>query len=330
MIDLHLHLDGSLAAEDVLRMAEMSGVGLLGTDPVSLRAVLTASEDCGSLLEYFDKFKLPLQVLQTRETISYALERLLERLESQGLCYAEIRFAPQLHMQRGLSQRQVVEAAAEAVLRYRKKGTLSANLILCCMRGSDLEKENRETIRLTGEYLGYGVAGADLAGDEVNYKTEWFAPLFAAAAQEGIPFTIHAGEAAGADSVKAAVKMGARRIGHGIRAAEDDSVIELLKEREIPLEMCYTSNLQTKAVLRPGQYPIRKFLDAGLKVTLNTDNMTVSDTNIKKEYQRIKADFSLTAEELAAIVENSVNAAFLEPKEKERLHGLVKEKLVLI
>ncbi len=144
------------------------------------------------------------------------------------------------------------------------------------MRMEHNEKENMETIRLASKYLGKGVVAADLAGAEALYPTSSFEAVFKEAARKGVPFTIHAGEADGPKSIWEALRFGAKRIGHGVRCLEDEKLVEYLKEKQIPLEVCPTSNFQTRAV--KGEYPLKKMLEMGLCATLNTDNTTVSGT----------------------------------------------------
>lgn len=319
MIDLHLHLDGSLAPEEVLAFARMSGVSLPTENMEELRKLLMVQPDCRNLGEYLEKFELPLQVLQTAETLELSVCGLMKRLAGQGLCYAEIRFAPQLHTRRGLTQREVTQAAVRGLKRGIKESRMPANLILCCMRGKDNSAENRETVCTAGEFLGKGVCALDLAGNEAAFPTDDFADIFSEANQKGIPVIIHAGEAAGAESVRSALKLGAVRIGHGIHAMEDPALIEELKEREVVLELCYSSNLQTKVVDSPENYPLVIFAGKGIRTSVNTDNMTVSDTTLWHEYDLLKRQFSLEEEALKDFALNAVQGAFVTKEEKERL-----------
>lgn len=318
MIDLHLHLDGSLNPEYVKKMAQMSGMELEYSEE-ELRKMLMVSSDCTSLGEYLEKFELPLRLLQTAECVEYAVYELMRDLEQQGLCYAEIRFAPQLHGQNQLSQEEVVQAALRGLRRGNQEFPLSANLILCCMRGDDNVLENMETVSVAAKYLRKGVCAVDLAGNEAAYPTRQFEEIFQAAKEKGIPIIIHAGEAAGAESIRQAISMGAVRIGHGIRAVEDTELMEMLKEKQIYLEMCYSSNLQTKTVENVNDYPIREFLEKGIGITLNTDNVTVSNTALKKEYQLVKEQFCLDETVLLKVALNAVQAAFVSEEEKKQL-----------
>ena len=308
MIDLHLHLDGSLNPKNILEMAKMAGVDLPYTEEAVIRTKMMVEPDCTNLGEYLEKFDLPLHLLQTTETIEYAVYELMRDLKEQGLCYAEIRYAPQLHLQKGLTQAEVVEAT----IRGRNKGVqdfgIPVNLILCCMRSDQNQAENMETIMVAEKYLGQGVCAVDLAGNEAAYPTESFKDVFALAKKKGVPMVIHAGEAAGPESVWQALDLGAVRIGHGIHSIEDKELMAVLKEKGIYLEMCYSSNLQTKTVDNAADYPLVPFLLEGLPVTLHTDNLTVSNTALQREYRLVQEQFSLTDEQMKAVAMRTADA----------------------
>lgn len=322
LIDLHLHLDGSLSIATVRAIADMQGIELNMSDG-ELASRLTVGEDCRDLNEYLEKFDFPLTLLQTEEAISEALRRLCDELFMSGLIYAEIRFAPQLHTRKNLTQQEVVEAA----IRGKEQSALKSSLILCCMRGEGNEKENFETVSLTKKFLGRGVCAVDLAGAEALYKNESFSEVLEYANALELPITLHAGEADGKDSVYSAIRLGARRIGHGVRSVEDASLLALLREKKIPLELCPTSNLNTAVFKKIEQYPIRELLSAGVCVTVNTDNTTVSNTSLAREYQILADALSLSDAELCEIAENSARAAFLPDEEREELLLLVREKI---
>lgn len=304
-IDLHLHLDGSLTPAYIIRQAEKQGVELPSYNEEELLEYLRAPRDCKDLNEYLEKFALPCSVMQTEEAVTDAVEDLCRRLKEQGLIYAEIRFAPQLHLQKGLTQRQVVEAAVKGL---RVDEDFEAQLILCCMRMADNEEANLETVKVAAEYLKKGVAAADLAGAEGLFATADFAKVFAKARELNVPFTIHAGEAAGAESIRKAIQFGAKRIGHGVRCLEDEELVAYLREQQIPLEVCPTSNFQTRVV--EGEYPLKTMLEKGLCVTLNTDNMTVSDTTLEREFQIAEKILGLSEAQIQKLKANSVKAAF--------------------
>ena len=304
-IDLHLHLDGSLTPAYVISQAKKQGLELPVWEEKELVKYMTAPADCRDLNEYLEKFDLPCSVMQTEDALTEAVRDVCRQMEAQGMKYVEIRFAPQLHTKKGLTQRQVTEAAIKGL--PEGKG-LEAKLILCCMRMENNEKENMDTIRMAEAYLGKGVAAADLAGAEAIFPTKSFEPVFRMAREAGVPFTIHAGEADGPKSIWTALKFGAKRIGHGVRCLEDETLVEYLREHRIPLEVCPTSNFQTKAV--KGEYPLKKMLEKGLCVTLNTDNTTVSGTTLEKEFEVARTRLGVTEEELEILKANAEKARF--------------------
>ena len=325
MIDLHLHFDGSLLARTVLELAKEQGIALPSEEPDELKLFLAAPADCGSLNEYLEKFDLPLLVLQTREAIRKGMYTLVSSLKEQGMLYAEIRFAPQLHTKKGLTQEQVVKAALQGLQEAAAGSFFKAKLILCCMRGADNREENLLTVRTAAAFLGRGVAALDLAGSEALYPTADYGEVFSLAKELSVPFTIHAGEADGPESIRAALRMGASRIGHGVRAGEDPELLEELKEKQIPLEMCPSSNVQTKAVPSLSEHPVLSYLRRGLLVTVNTDNMTVSDTTIEREFRLLKEELGMTPEERRQLLLNAADAAFLTAEERWRLRDVIEK-----
>lgn len=320
LMDLHLHLDGSLSPAVVKRLAALQNIPLPDSDK-ALHRLLTVEPDCRDLNQYLEKFDFPLSLLQTEDAIATAVYALAEELREQGLLYAEIRFAPQLHTRKGLSQEAVVEAAIEGM----RQSDFRCNLILCCMRGNNNHADNIRTVQVAKAYRGQGVAALDLAGAEALYPTPLFEDLFRMAAREHIPFTIHAGEAAGADSVTSAVAYGAKRIGHGVRCVEDAALMERLAEQGVALELCPTSNLQTRVFDRLEAYPLRRLMEVGVKITVNTDNRTVSGTTIQREWQGLIDTFALTQEEIRIILLNTADAAFADADTKQYLRERIGE-----
>lgn len=323
MIDLHLHFDGSLPVETVWKQAVKQGIVLPASSIEELKDKMVCPVNCGSLNEYLEKFDIPLSVLQTKEGIRECMEDLIAELISEGMIYAEIRFAPQLHLQKGLTQAEVVRAAISGVESATAGQNIKVQLILCCMRGADNLEANRETVEMTAKYLNQGVCACDLAGAEALFKTDAFGELFAYAAYLGVPYTIHAGEADGPDSIKAALRFGTKRLGHGVRSGEDASLVMRLIEEEVTLECCPISNVQTKAVASIEAHPIKEFLYRGLRVTINTDNRTVSQTTIAKEIQFLRENLGLTVEEERQLYLNAAESAFLTPKEREGLKHVI-------
>jgi adenosine deaminase len=319
-IDLHLHFDGSLSISNARALAALEGVAL-PEDDNELKVALTVSPDCKDLGEYLTKFAFPLSLLQSEAAIEQGMYTLCRELDAEGCIYAEIRFAPQLHLNKGLDQKKVVEAA----IRGFKRSAIDGGLILCCMRGDDNAALNETTVEMAREYLGKGVVALDLAGNEAGFPTDSFASLFARARELQVPFTIHAGEADCAESVRSALAMGASRIGHGVRSIEDPALVDILAKNHIALELCPISNIQTTVFDDISEYPIREFLKAGVAVTVNSDNRSVSATTARQEMLLLKNTFALTDEEEKALLHSSVDAAFASEALKKKLHERVEE-----
>lgn len=281
-IELHCHFDGSLSPA----LAEE----LLG------RPVKMTYSGNGNLAEYLTNFELPIQLLQTRENLTNFAHRLAEDLVADEVIYAEIRFCPMLHLQQDLTPVEVIQAVLEGL---RQVPEVKTNLILCMMRNLSFA-DNVEVINLANTFKDRGVVAIDLAGDEAartNADPE-FAELFRRASISGIPFTIHAGEADCFSGVNEAIKLGAKRIGHGVQAIESEYTVQQLVKHHIPLEVCLKSNLDTGIYSTIGEHPIRKLFDAGVTVTINTDNRTVSGTTLTEEYDRLQQCFGFTEREL--------------------------------
>jgi len=319
-IDLHLHLDGSISEESAKELAEMQNIDIPKGD--ELKSLLSVSEDCKDLNEYLEKFAFPCSLLQTKEAISESVCNLMEELKAEGVIYAEIRFAPQKHKEQGLTQEEVVIAAIDGLSR----GKLSASLILCCMRGASNREQNIETVRLVSKYLGKGVCAVDLAGAEALFPNENFIDVIEYAKSLSLPMTLHAGEALGSESVSSAIELGADRIGHGVRSIENPELLQILSQKKIALELCPTSNMNTRVFETMSEYPIRAFLEAGILITINTDNTSVSATSLANEYQKITDTFSLTESELQTLALNSAYATFLCGVEKEKLVERIKSR----
>ena len=313
-IELHLHLDGSLSADFMRSQLQKQGLDV----PRDLRAAMTAPPVCDNLAAYLTLFDFAGSVLQYAEALEECAFDLVRRLAEQGLIYAEIRFAPGLHQGRGLSQ----EEAVASVLRGMRRGeaacpSIKTGLLLCFLIGE--EARHAETLETGLRYWGRGVAGMDLAGPEGLRPIETYAPLFARVRESGMPFTIHAGECGSYENILKAVDFGARRVGHGVAAMRSPDCMAMLRERGIVVECCYSSNLQTRAVSEPARHPIRAFYDGGIRVTVNTDNMTVSDVDQAREHQRLREQFGFTDAEFLRMDEYALSGAFLPEEEKAAL-----------
>lgn len=314
LIDLHLHLDGSLSVESVKQLAAMQNIEIPRSDE-EIKKLISLSGNCRDLNEYLEKFTFALSLLQTKEAISQAVYNLEEELKQQGLIYAEIRFAPQRHCDKGLTQEDAVLAAIEGM----NRSDFRSNLILCCMREDGNREANLETLRLADKYRDMGVCAADIAGDEGSYPMESFRYYFDECKRLGLRNTTHAVEAAGPENVHKAILFETERIGHGIRSYEDLRVLKEVVARQVPLEFCPTSNLNTSIFESIEKYPLKQFLYANACVTVNTDNMSVSDTSLRRELQLLVDTFGLKKADVKKLLLNSAKASFARETVKAEL-----------
>jgi adenosine deaminase len=319
LVELHIHLDGALSIDNCKKVAKIQNIDIPSDEEISNMMII--SSKCKDLNEFLTKFEFPTSLLQTPEGIKEAVKNLQEELIEQGIIYAEIRFAPQLHTKKGLSQEEVVKAAIEGL----NLSSLRSNLILCCIRGNNNHEENMETVRVAKKYLGKGVCAIDLAGAEGLYPTKDFEDIFKYANELGIPFTIHAGEASGADSVYDAIRFGAKRIGHGVRSIENPNIIKLIKEKNITLEICPTSNICTSVFERIEDIPIRYFIDNMINITINTDDPVICNTTLKKELNLIKNAFNLTNDDIITLQLNAIKASFASEAVKEEVIKIIND-----
>lgn len=307
-VDLHCHLDGSLTLEVV---RELYG------KPVEL-AELQVSEDCRNLAEYLEKFDLPLECLQTADSLRKASKAFLMDLAKDQVSYVEVRFAPLLHTNEHMSCGEILESVITGLEEAKKETGIYYNVIACAMR-HHTQEESKEMFKVCREFLGRGLCAVDLAGNEAAFPMKDFEELFEYARELGLPFTIHAGECGSVENVVDSVKAGAKRIGHGIALKGHKEAMELCKAQNVGIEMCPISNMQTKAVEDPQDYPIREFLDAGLKVTLNTDNRMVSNSTLQKEMAFVQQNYGITDEELWKMTENAIEVSFASDDVKQML-----------
>ncbi len=321
-IDLHMHLDGAITSEIAVKTAKLQNITLPTYNRDKLNELLRVPENCKSLNDFLSCFALPVSLMQTYEGLKESAFSVAENMHRQGVVYGEIRYAPQLHTTNGLTQEDSVKAVLEGI----SKSSLKANLILCCMRLENNEKGNLRTLEIAKDFLvkDGGVVAIDLAGAEALFSTSLYKNLFEKAEKYGVPFTVHAGEADGAESVRLAIEYGAKRIGHGVRAYENERVLNTLIDRKIPLEMCPTSNRMTAAVSDMSKYPFIDYLKSGVKVTLNTDDPAIEDTDIQKEFSYIEKTFGMTAEQKKTVLLNSVEAAFTTDEIKKGLKTALK------
>lgn len=311
-IDLHCHLDGSFSPEFIKEALGLPKV----TDSLITR--LKAPADCSSLTQYLTYFDLPISAIQTKQNITQGVLDTLSQAASENVKYIELRFAPTCSVNQELSLTDVYEAAIQGTKLGLERYGIYSNIILCAMRHNSLDT-NRKILHTMADYVGHGICGLDIAGDESQFPNQLFQQFFMEAKDMGIPFTIHSGECGSTENVRLAYQYGAKRIGHGIALIKDQELIKDIKAQGIGLELCPTSNFQTRAWSDMSSYPLRAFLDYGLLGTINTDNRTVSNTNMTTELTLAMDKLNIKEEDLLTIYKNSVEISFADDNIKHRL-----------
>ena len=325
---LHDHLDGGLRPATVVELAETVGHTLPTTDPDELAAWYFDAANSGDLVRYIATFEHTLAVLQNREGLLRAAEEYVLDLAADGVVYGEVRYAPELNTNGGLTLSEVVETVQEGLAAGMAKaaaaGTpVQVRTLLCGMRMFDRVGEAAD---LAVAFRDAGVVGFDIAGAEDGFPPADHLTAFERLRRESVPFTIHAGEAHGLPSIHQALQVcGAQRIGHGVRITEDivDGKLGRLagwvRDRRIALEMCPTSNLQTGAATSIAEHPITALKDLGFRVTLNTDNRLVSGTTMTREMSLLVEEAGWTVEDLRTVTVNALKSAFIPYDERKAL-----------
>jgi adenosine deaminase len=316
--ELHLHLDGSVRPRTVLELAKQDGVPVPTQDVDKLRDFLEADERTGSLVEYISFFELPIAVLQMVPALERATYELCEDLARDNVRYAEIRYGPWLHVQRGLSLTDVIRAVLAGWNKGHRDFGLEGGIIITALRDMP-PAQNISLAQVAGRFVGQGVIGFDLAGDEAGHPPILHEDAFRVARSVGLNITIHAGEAAGAESVRQAISMGAARLGHGVRAQEDSEVIAMIKDNGVQLDMAPTSNAHTKAVRRLEEHPLKRFYEQGIKVTISTDSRTVSDITLTREYENVARVLDCSPEQLWAMNLQALEGGFADEVTRGRV-----------
>lgn len=314
-VELHCHLDGSLSVDFVEKMLQKQDIVIPREE---LEEKLKVKLDCTSLTEYLGKFDLPLQCLQTKEGLEQAAYELVMDAAKDNVAYLEVRFAPMLSTEKGLTCAEVIDSVVRGLKKGERELGIYAYAIVCAMRHHSLE-QNLEMLRAAKPFVGKGVCALDLAGDESAFPTRLFRELFIQAKEWKIPFTIHSGECGSVDNIREAIALGAKRLGHGIALEKSPELRQLCKEKGIGIEMCPTSNLQTKAVESLENYPLKQFLDEGLLVSVHTDNRTVSGTTMEQEEKLVKESLQISDEMWLQCTKNAIQTAFASDEIKEEL-----------
>ena len=309
-IELHCHLDGSVRPETIIDIAKEEGISIPYYDIENIKNELTAPEECKSLDEYLKRFEIPNLVMQSKQSLRRITFELLEDCSKENVKYIEVRFAPLLHIKKGLSLDEVIESVLAGIKDAEEKYEIKGKVILSCMRFMSAERA-AQVVEAGKKYLSKGVVAIDLCAAEDEGFCKRFIEPIALARKYGYRVTIHAGETGIGKNVLEAVELlGAERIGHGVFIKDCLEAYNVVKDNGITLEMCLASNIQTKAIDAFKNHPIYDFYNDGIKVTVNTDNRTVSGTTMTKECDILSREFNITFEEYKQIYLNSVEAAF--------------------
>ncbi len=346
-VSLHDHLDGAVRPATIIELAEPLGLEVPESDADALGDWFAEQSDSGSLVEYLKTFDLTCAVMQTTEGLTRVAREFVEDLAADGVIYGEARWAPEQHLVRGLSLEQVVEAVQQGIEEGedavdRAGGGIRVGQIISAMRHTD---RAREIAELAVSFRGRGAVGFDIAGPEDGFPASNHRGAFDYLAESFFPVTVHAGEAAGLDSIRSALLDGrALRLGHGVRIAEDLQLVSRegdevhvqfgdlarwVRDREIPLELSPSSNLQTGAIAAWGtelaDHPFDLLYQLGFAVTVNVDNRTMSRTSLTRELALLADTFGYDLDDLESFQFNAAAAAFLPVEEREELVELISE-----
>jgi len=327
--ELHVHLDGSLRPETMLELAADRGIPLPASEAGALARAMQASHS-RSLAEYLEKFAVTLSLMQTTEALERAAYELAEDAARENVRYLEVRYSPVLHTTEGMTLEEAVEAPLRGLARAEGDFGILTGLIVCGIRSLP-PRVSVELAELAVAFKERGVVAFDLAGREDGHPPREHAEAFRIAARNHLPITVHAGEGHGAASIAQALhECHARRIGHGTRLLEDPSLEAFVNDFRIPLEVCLTSNVQTRVVPALEAHPLRRYFDAGLVVTLSTDNRLISGITLTDEYCLAHRHLGFTWEELTEVALLGFQAAFLPYQAKLGLLERVEEELVAL
>jgi adenosine deaminase len=318
---LHEHLDGVLRPKTIIELAKTVNYDQLPTeDPEQLAHWFHQGANQGSLPKYLEGFAHTIAVMQTEEALERVAYEQAEDLSADGVVYFETRFAPVFHTRKGLTHQQVIAAVLKGLERGRKDFGIQSGLIICAMRNMEV---SLEMAQLAVDFRERGVVAFDLAGEEGGFPAKKHVDAFHYIQRENFNITIHAGEGFGKESIWQAIQYcGAHRIGHGTRLIDDITVVDgkivklgdlaqYVLDKRIPLEICLLSNVHTGAAKSLEEHPFKIFYQGKFRVTLNTDNRLMSDTNMTKEFEAAADTFGLSLADFEKLTINAMKSAFL-------------------
>ncbi|MGD0734119.1 MAG: adenosine deaminase [Terracidiphilus sp.] len=311
-VELHLHLDCSLSYEAVARLAP-------SITRHEYDAEFVAPPQCASLADFLTRAPRGFQLMQSENALRIVTEDLFQQLARDNVIYAEIRFAPLLHLLEGLTPEAVVATIDRATEECIKATGIEARLILCTLRHYN-QSQSLETAGLVERFKDSRVVALDIAGDEAGFAIDAHVPAFQYAHAHGLHCTAHAGEACGAASVWETLRaFEPTRIGHGVRSIEDPSLVEYLKRHRIHLEVCPSSNVQTRTTRTYKEHAVDHLFRTGVSVGINTDARTITNVTLEQEYARLREHFAWGDDEFLACNRESLRAAFLDEPTRARL-----------
>jgi adenosine deaminase len=327
--ELHCHLDGSVRPSTLLDLGAAYGKAMPAATPEALAEYMRV-DDARHLEDYLARFDITLSVMQTAEALDRIAYELAMDAAREGVRYIEVRYAPVLNVREGLTLEQAVEAPLKGLARAEREGGAIGRVIVCGIRNM-APGVSIELAELAVAFKGQGVVGFDLAGGEAGNPATVHADAFAFARYHDLPCTCHAGEGAGAESVREAVHVcGAHRVGHATRLIEDRSLMDYVIDRRIALEICLTSNVQTRAAESIAAHPFRAYFERGANVVLNTDNRLMSGVTLTDEYERAARDLGFGFDALAQVALNGFESAFLPLAERKALVAAAEREIALL
>jgi len=311
-VELHVHLDCSLSFQVVQKL-------LPETTEEEYNERFVAPENCGSLVEYIKCASASIDIMQTKEQLELVTQDFIEQLKADNVIYCEVRFAPLQHLNQELTAKEVVETVNETISKATVDLEMEVRLILCSLRHFS-EAQSLETVQLVHVFKGTNVVGFDLAADEAGYPIDEHKSAFEFARENGIPCTCHAGEACGPKNVWEAIdELHVQRIGHGVRSYEDSTLMEYLKEKDIHLEVCPTSNIKTGIYPKLANHNIDKIYRSGVSLSVNTDGRSLSNVSLFDEYKNLNTHFDWKLKDYLATNLFAIEAAFVDEEMKEKL-----------
>ncbi len=315
-VELHIHLDCSLSFDVAKKINPNITKHQFIDQFIGIK--------CNSLKDYIKCADRAVELMQTKKELELVTSDLFKQLKEDNVIYAEIRFAPLLHLDKGLSPREVVKIISQITKKESSKTGIEAGLILCTLRHYS-EQQSMETVNLANDFKGSNVIGFDLAADEAGYPLKNHIEAFKFAIYNNINCTAHAGEALGPESVNETLdQLKPKRIGHGVRSFEDLGLIERLKKENIHLEICPTSNIVTKVYKDYLSHPINELYNKGLSISISSDGRTISDTNLNKEYLLLSKYFMWNDNHFLNCNINAINASFASDKLKSKLLNILR------